>query len=366
MYFTSDNTTGATTPVLAALAQAAAGYYPAYGKDALTQEIKEVFARIFEHEVSVFPVATGTAANALSLAAAVPPWGMCLCHHKAHIMEDECGAPEFFMHGGKLCGLEGVGGKLAPDTLREFLEQLPQSVNQTPATAISLTQATEYGTIYRPEEIAEIAAIAKQHKLYVHMDGARFANALVSLGCTPAELTWKQGVDILSFGATKNGCLMAEAIVVFNPLLAETLAYRRKRAGQTLSKNWLIAAQFKAYFADNHWLENAKHANDMAQLLLQQVLTVPSVRAAWPTEANEVFILIPNLMDEALRKAGAHYYDWPKTGLPEGVELRENDTLIRLVTSFATQEKDIHQFVQVMQDAALKNKVTIPLAYAQG
>lgn len=340
MHFTSDNIAGASQPILDAIAQAGKHHHAAYGHDALTKSVEQRFAEIFERQVAVFPVTTGTAANALALAAAVPPWGMALCHAESHIIEDECGAPEFFMHGAKLRGLSGAGGKITEQTLRGFLSQLtPSSVNQTPARALSLSQATEFGTIYTPTEIAALAALAKSSGMAVHMDGARFTNALVALGCTPAEMTWKQGVDILSFGATKNGCLMAEAVVVFDPALAESLAYRRKRAGQTISKNWLIAAQFDAYFADGLWLKNARHANAMAQTLAQQLFALPDIRAAWPTEANEVFAIVPKTLDAKLCRAGAEYYDWPQTSLASPISTDE--TIIRLVTSFATQEAEI-------------------------
>lgn len=343
MHFTSDNTAGVSQPVMDAIAQAATQRHAAYGADALTQKLQATFSDLFEHDVAVFTTATGTAANALALAAAVPPWGMALCHAEAHIIEDECGAPEFFMHGGKLHGLAGAGAKLTPHVVNTCLQSLPQSVNQMPAKALSISQATECGTVYTHAEIGALCKAAKQQGLSVHMDGARFANALVAQGCSAAEMTWKQGVDILSFGATKNGCLMAEAIVCFNPQLAETLAYRRKRAGHTLSKGWLIAAQFDAYFAGNHWLENARHANHMAQKLAAALHALPRIRPAWPTEANEVFVIMPKTLDEKLRAAGAAYYDWPQTSLAQPIA--DNETVIRLVTSFATQESEIAQLL---------------------
>jgi len=346
MHFTSDNTAGASQPILDAIAQAAGRQHPAYGADTLTEGLQARFSQLFEKEVTVFPVVTGTAANALALAAMVPPWGMALCHAEAHLMEDECGAPEFFMHGGKLRGLPGIGGKILPATLESHLAQLSPAVSQMPAHAFSLSQATEFGTLYTPAEIAALSAIAKSHGLRMHMDGARFANALVALGCSAAELTWKQGIDILSFGATKNGCLMAEALVVFDPELAESIAYRRKRAGQTISKHWLIAAQFEAYFAHDLWLENARHANRMAQQLAAALHTVAGVRPAWPTQANEVFVVISRALDKKLRAAGAQYYDWPQGSLSQPASADE--TVIRLVTSFATQEDEIRQLLDCL------------------
>ena len=272
MNFASDNIVGASAPVMQALMRANAGAMPAYGNDPLTAAVKAKFATIFEHDVAVFLVTTGTAANALALSAAVPPWGLCVCHEEAHVIDDECGAPEFFMHGAKLKGLPGMGGKIEPGILAAYLESLPKAVKQMPPKALSISQVTECGMVYSCEEIAALGAVCRERGLFFHMDGARFANALVSLGCTPAEMTWKQGVDILSFGATKNGCLMAEAIVVFNPVLAEAMDYRAKRAGQIISKGRLIAAQLEGYFADDHWLSNARHANAMAKRLSEGLL----------------------------------------------------------------------------------------------
>ena len=318
MNFASDNIVGASAPVLDALFRANAGPKAAYGGDDVSARVAATFAEIFERDVAVFPVTTGTAANALALSAAVPPYGIALCHREAHILIDECGAPEFFMHGAKLVGLPGRDGKLAPGTVAGYVDNLPKGVQQMPPRAVSVSQVTECGTVYRIDEIADLAATCRQRGLALHMDGARFANALGALGCSPAEMTWKQGVDILSFGATKNGCLMAEAILVFDQALAESLAYRRKRAGQTISKGRLIAAQFEGYFANDLWIENARHANRMAKLLSDGMTGLPGVRLAWPAEANEVFPIIPRTMDQALRAAGANYHAWSEAGAERG------------------------------------------------
>lgn len=345
MDFASDNIMGASAPVLEAIVRANSGAMAAYGADEMTRRVERRFADLFEKEVKVFLVTTGTAANALALAAAVPPWGLAVCHREAHVIDDECGAPEFFTHGAKLAGLPGVGAKLQPEAVSSYLEGLPKAAKQMPPKALSISQATECGMVYRLDEIAGLSEVCREHGLALHMDGARFANALVSLGCTPADMTWKRGVDILSFGATKNGCLMAEAIVVFQPALAESLGYRRKRAGQTISKGRLIAAQLEGYFADDHWLANARHANRMAHRLSQDVSQLPGVRLAWPTEANEVFAIIPRSMDGALRSAGAHYHEWSSGSLPLGETIGPDEVLIRLVTSFATDEASISRFV---------------------
>jgi threonine aldolase len=351
MNFASDNIVGASAPVLQALVNANGGALPAYGNDEITKRVKAQFAEIFERDVSVFLVTTGTAANALALASAVPPWGLCVCHQEAHVIDDECGAPEFFMHGAKLVGLPGVGGKLAPEAVSAYLEGLPKAVKQMPPKALSISQVTECGMVYALDEIASLSAVCREHGLSLHMDGARFANALVSLGCTPAEMTWKQGVDILSFGGTKNGCLMAEAIVVFDPALAEALDYRAKRAGQIISKGRLVAAQFEGYFADGHWYANARHANRMAKLLSEGLAAIPGARLAWPTQANEVFPIVPKAVDQALKAAGLRYLEWTEVSLAEGERIGPDEALIRLVVSFATTEEEVRQLVDIARSS---------------
>jgi threonine aldolase len=352
MNFVSDNLVGASRPVLEAIVRANDGAVPAYGADAITRRVEARFCEIFERDVAVFPVTTGTAANALAVAAAVPPWGLAISHREAHVIDDECGAPEFFSHGAKLAGLPGVGAKIAPESLSAYLAGLPNHVKQMPAKLLSISQVTECGTLYTLDEIRALSGICRGRGMALHMDGARFANALVALGCTPAEMTWKAGVDILSFGGTKNGCLMAEAVVVFDPTLAESLAYRRKRAGQVVSKARLIAAQFEAYLADDHWYDNARHANRMATLLSQGLGGLPGVRLAWPVEANEVFPILSRTADEALLAAGADYRSWVETSLAPGETIGTDERLVRLVMSFATTEEEVRRFVQVAAGAS--------------
>jgi threonine aldolase len=347
MNFASDNIVGASAPVLQAIVQANAGAMAAYGNDEISKRVRQRFNEIFEREVSVFFATTGTAANALALSSAVPPYGLCVCHREAHIIDDECGAPEFFMHGAKLAGLPGVGAKLKADDVAAYLNSLPKAVKQMPPKALSISQVSEGGLVYSPDELAALGQVCRDHGLSFHMDGARFANALVALGCTPAEMTWKRGVDILSFGATKNGGLMAEAIVVFKPELAEALDYRSKRAGQIISKGRLIGAQFEGYFADDHWLANARHANRMAKLLSEGLLQLPGVRLAWPTDANEVFPIIPQTLNKALKAAGILYHPWTELSLPEAERVGENEVLIRLVASWATSEEDVRKVLEI-------------------
>lgn len=354
MNFASDNIVGGSAPVLQAILDANAGTMAAYGNDEISKRVRERFNEIFEREVSVFFVTTGTAANALALSSAVPPYGLCVCHREAHIIDDECGAPEFFMHGAKLAGLAGVGAKLKAEDVAAYLKSLPKAVKQMPPKALSISQVSECGLVYGLDEIADLGAVCRAHGLSFHMDGARFVNALVSLGCTPAEMTWKQGVDIVSFGATKNGGLMAEAIVVFRKDLAEALDYRSKRAGQIISKGRLIAAQFEGYFAHDHWLDNARHANRMAALLSQGLLRMSGVRLAWPTEANEVFPIIPRSLDQVLKAAGLLYHNWTELSLPEAERVADHEVLIRLVTSWATREEDVRKLLEVASSGAAR------------
>ena len=355
MNFASDNIVGASGPVLEALVRANDGALPAYGGDEITARVERTFAQVFERDCAVFLVATGTAANALALASAVPPWGRALCHREAHVAEDECGAPEFYTHGGKLVGLPGAGAKISAASVSEYVANLPKNVKQMPAKALSISQATECGLVYDIEEIAALGEVCRAQELAFHLDGARFANAMASLGCTPAEMTWKQGVDIVSFGGTKNGCLMAEAIVVFDGRLAESLAYRRKRAGQLISKGRLIAAQFDGYFADGHWIANARHANHMAKLLADGLADVEGVRLAWLAQANEVFPILPRSVDRALQAAGILYHPWSALSLPEGQRVGPDEVLVRLVTSFATREEEVQDVLRTARSAALRH-----------
>lgn len=344
MFFTSDNTRGASERVLSAIVAANGGALPSYGADEITARVAQRFAAIFEHEVEVFLVATGTAANALAIASMVPPYGSLLTHRESHAIEDECGAPEFFTQGAKLIGLAGTGGKLSPQTLSAYWDEIPEGTNHPPVRGVSISQATEFGLVYRPEEIAALGRTARSLGLHLHMDGARFANALVALGTTPAAITWRAGVDVLSFGATKNGCLLAEAVIFFNRELARDFAFRRKRAGQTLSKHRLASAQFDAYLSDDHWLDLARHANAMAARLAGG-LTAQGYRLAWPCEANEVFVILDEADETRLRAAGARFYLWSVRSLPETTALAPGERVARLVTSFATQETEVEAFL---------------------
>ncbi|TNM62617.1 threonine aldolase family protein [Aliirhizobium smilacinae] len=350
MFFASDNWAGAHPAINERLSKESTRFAAAYGTSDLDRAIEQRFNEIFEKEVAVFFVATGTAANSLSLASIARPGGLTFCHTEAHVIEDECGAPDFFS-GMRMVGVEGPAGKMLPENLIERIARYPQdSVHHGRAAAVTMTQATEVGTIYSLDEIDVISKIAKDNGLPLHMDGARFANALVSLGCSPAEMTWKRGVDVLSFGGTKNGCWCAEAIVFFDPQLAKDFAFLRKRTAQLFSKSRFIAAQFEAYLKDDLWIGLASHANTMADRLRTGFGSLNSARLAWQTESNEVFAVLPKASAKAASEQGAKFYDWLEPrDIPEKVG--KDEVLIRMVTSFATTQEDVDQFLSICASA---------------
>jgi threonine aldolase len=340
MHFASDNWAGAHPRILDAVVRANEGAAPSYGGDALTKRVEARFSDIFEREVAVFFVATGGAANALALSQLCAPWGMILCHEESHIQMDECGAPEFFTGGAKLLPIEGFAGKLTPGAVKAALAGFPERPpHGMPASALSLTQATECGTVYSVDEVTALCAAAKTAGLKVHMDGARFANAIAALDCSPADLTWKAGVDVLSFGGTKNGCLIAEVVVFFDPAAAADFMFRRKRAAQLFSKMRFIAAQFDAYFDGDLWLDMARHANVMARRLSEGLATIPGCKVWYPAQANEVFVSFPPGAAERLRAADATFYPWVTPGDPA------DGAMQRLICSWATTAKDVDRFL---------------------
>ncbi len=344
MFFASDNWAGAHPAINERLSRESTRFAAAYGTSELDRAIEERFNEIFEREVSVFFVATGTAANSLSLASIARPGGVVFCHSEAHVIEDECGAPDFFS-GMRMVPVEGPLGRMDLANLEARIARYPQdAVHHGRAAAITMTQATEVGTVYTLDEIEAISRTAKAHGLPLHMDGARFANALTALGTTPAEMTWKRGVDVLSFGGTKNGCWCAEAIVFFNPDMARELPFIRKRTAQLFSKSRFIAAQFEAYLKDGLWLELAAHANAMADRLREGLRSSNSARLAWPTRSNEVFALVSKAAAGAAEAKGATFYDWLEPrDMAEPVG--KDEMLIRLVTSFATTPEDVDAFL---------------------
>jgi threonine aldolase len=345
MNFASDNWAGAHPAISQRLMEVAAGFSAPYGASSLDRRIEKRFNELFEREVAVYFVSTGTAANSLALAAVNRPGGVSFCHREAHMLEDECGAPEFFTHGARLAPVDGENGKIDPHNLKAEIDRFPPDfVHAGQPMAISITQATEIGTLYQADEIDAIAEIAQAHGLPLHMDGARFANAVVALGLTPAEMTWKRGVDIVSFGATKNGCWCAEALVFMNPELAKDLPFIRKRAAQLLSKSRFIAAQFDAYLDDGLWLELARYANFLAERLQHGIDNSSHARLAWHAEANEVYAILDKAYADRLREKGAVFYQWNPPRAKPGL-LDQHEVLVRLVTSFATEADQVDRFL---------------------
>jgi threonine aldolase len=337
--FRSDNEAGVAPEILAALARANDGTAHSYGADAITKRMHERFCEVFETQMEVCTLVTGTAANALALAQLAPPYGALYCHDEAHVNTDECGAPEFYSGGAKLMGLGGAHARIDVDLLASTLQHAGYlGDHECKPAALSVSQATERGTVYSRDELAALARVAKAHGLRVHMDGARFANALVHIGCTPAELTWKAGIDMLSFGATKNGAMMAEALLVFDPALAHELGRRRKRAGQLLSKMRFVAAQLEAYLHDGLWLRLARHANAAAQALAEGIEGIPDVQLVHPVQANEVFLRLAPALASGLRDAGFEFYRSPRT-----------EDCYRFVTAFDTPMSAVESLLQSLR-----------------
>jgi threonine aldolase len=342
MNFASDNGAGVAAPILEAILASSRVNAPAYGADEFTARAEARLSEIFERKASIFLVATGTGANALSLAALTAPWQAVFCHEEAHVIDDECGAPEFFTGGAKVVGVPGGNGKIQPAGLVETLARYPigQAKTSQPG-ALSLSQATEAGTAYHPDEIAALAAIAHEAGMGVHLDGARFANVVAATGASPAALTWRAGVDVLSLGATKNGALACEAVIVFDSAKAAALPYQRKRAGQTLSKGRFLGAQMEAWLAGDLWLDLARRANRAAQRLAEGFAAAPGLRLAFPVEANEVFVVAPDAALARWRAAGARFYDWSTRSARPDLAPKAGETMARLVTSFETSEAEV-------------------------
>jgi len=305
MRFFSDNAASVHPAVLEAMS-ACNRVDTAYDGDAISTSLDTVMSDLFETDVTALWVATGTAANSLALASLCPPYGSVLCHRDAHIQNDECGAPEFYTHGAKLALIDGDGAKVTADALKAKLAATPGGVHWAQPHALSITNATEYGRVYAPDEVAALGEIAKAQGLGFHMDGARFANAIVTLGCAPADVTWRAGIDVLSFGFTKNGGMSAECLVYFDRDKAKGVAERRKRAGHLLSKGRYMAAQIVALLQDDVWLDNARAANAGAQKLGAAC----GARLFQPVEANEVFARMTPDEAARLRAQGFDFYDW--------------------------------------------------------
>ena len=337
MNFASDNWAGATAEVMAALSRCNDGFAAGYGNDALTRRVTERFSEVFERDVEVWFTATGTASNSIGLAALSRPGGIVFCSADAHIHMDEWGATEFQSGGMKLVTMPATDGKVGTAALAALLERYPAGGRFGSPVAFSLTNATELGTVYTPDEVAALAGLAAGAGLAVHVDGARFGNAVAALGARTADLTWRAGVDLMSFGGTKNGCWAAEAIVIFSPDKVHDLAARRQRAGHTFSKSRFVAAQYEAYLEGGNWLAWAGHANAMAERLRAGLRQHPHARLGWDSQANEVFAVVARDAVARIRAAGGSLYEWDSPDVTAG----PGQQLVRLVASWATTEADV-------------------------
>ena len=334
--FSSDNVTGACPEVMDAIVAANDGIVESYGNDKWSLNLQKKLSEIFETDVVVFPVVSGTAANALALSVLSPAFGKIFCNELSHINTDECGAPEFFSGGAKLVTMTSDDGKINAKDLSQNIRGTG-IVHLSQPAAVSITQACETGTIYQLEEIKSIAETAHEHGLKVHMDGARFANAVVSLDVSPAEMTWKSGIDVLSFGGTKNGCLTAEAVVFFKPELVGNFPYLHKRSGQLLSKMRFISAQLEAYVSNDVWLRNARNANAMAKLLSEGLASFPDIKLAYPTQSNEVFVHLPISIIDHLNTKGYNISEDELDGKS-----------VRFVTAWNTVSDDIDKLISTI------------------
>ena len=340
MIFASDNAGPAHPKVMEAMIAANAGYAMPYGNDDITRAAREAVRAVFEAPgAAVEFVTTGSVANALALACLVKPWDGIFCHRVAHVEEDECGAPEFYS-GAKLILVDGEDAKMTPPALEAAIaEAADRGVHGVQPGAGTITNITERGTVYTLEEIGALCDVAKAHGLPVHLDGARFANACAALGCSPAEMTWKLGVDAVSFGGTKNGCAGVEAVVIFDPARGRELELRRKRGGHLLSKHRYLSAQMGAYCTDGLWLEMAEAANARMAGLLQGLARVPGARVAHPVAGNLGFFELPRAAHRRAFAAGARYYLFPGTALDAGPE--EEAVRCRIVCDWAKTAEDV-------------------------
>ena len=327
--FASDNVTSACPEVMDAVIEANSGISESYGDDEWSSRLKEKLSEVFETDVEVFLTVSGTASNALALSALAPVYGKIYCHELSHINTDECGAPELFTGGAKLHPIGSSNGRIKANELDEIVRG-SGNVHVTQPSVVSITQSCETGTVYQLDEIREISTIAHKYKMSVHMDGARFANALVSLGVSPAEMTWRSGVDVLTLGGTKNGCLAAEAIVFFKPEMVGNFPFLHKRSGQLLSKMRFISSQLNAYVSGDVWVRNAGHANAMAKILSEGLNAFSNINLAYPTESNEVFVHLPRDVIDYLNNSG---YDINEEEL--------DGKAVRFVTAWNTDPVDV-------------------------
>ncbi|MEK9671971.1 MAG: low specificity L-threonine aldolase [Rhodospirillaceae bacterium] len=337
MNFASDNTAGCHPKIIQALADANDGRRMPYGRDDETNRVRTIVSDTFDTDCDVFLVATGTAANGLALSACVPGHGAVVCHETSHINEHEGTGPAMFTGGAKLIGLAAGDGKIDPAEVDHGVMTGRGDEHYAQVKALSITQLTERGTAYTVDQISAIGDVCRKHGLAMHMDGARFANAMVGLNCSPADMTWKAGVDVVSFGGTKNGALALEAVVIFNKALAAEFLYKQKRAGQLLSKMRFMSVQMEAYLKDDLWLLNARHSNAMAKRLADGLGNIQDVEITQSVDGNQVFPRLPAATVERLKAAGFLFYD--RGAGPDGRHL------IRLVLAFNTEPADVDKFI---------------------
>ena len=350
MNFASDNVYGVDPRILQAMVDANSRLTDvSYCHDDGSREVEARLSQIFEKEVKAFLVVNGTGANSLALSAICPTFGGVFCHEMSHINTDECNCPELFMGGGKLITMPGKDAKLTPAVFAEKLSQFGHGEHGAKPCALSITSATELGTVYTPAEIKALSDVAKPRGMKVHMDGARFANALAGSGAAPADLTWRAGVDVLSLGGTKNGCFGVEAVVIFDPAKAWEFELRRKRAGHLMSKHRFLSAQMEAYLADGLWLRLAAQANRMADRLAQALAALPGGSLVHPREGNIVFACFPRALHRRATEAGGHYYLWPFDQSLDGAD--EELLSARFVCSWSTIEADVDALLAVLRDA---------------
>lgn len=340
----TDTLAGASPEIMAAIAGVAEGDMSPYGDDPVTERLARRFSDLFGRDVEVYPTVSGTAANALSLALIAPPYSAVYCHDDAHVLDGEMGAFEFFSQGARLVAVGGGGGRMDPELLEDRLRLDAGRASHPPARAVTVTQLAEAGTLYRPEELRRISAACRSRGLKLHMDGARFAVAVAAMGVSPGEASAKLGVDVLSFGGTKNGTLMADAIVVFTPGLTAEMKARRKRAGLTVAKMRFLSAQLEAYVSDDLWLRNALRANAAMRRLSGAVGGLRGVSFQHPPEANELFLSLDAPVAAAVAAAGISLRRKSETG--------EGAVVYRLVTSFATTDAEIDVIARAVEDAS--------------
>ena len=339
--FASDNYAGTCPEALEFFLKANEGYAPSYGEDAYTEEASNLFRELFENDrCEIFFVFNGTAANSLALASLCQSYHSIICHRLAHIETDECGGPEFFSNGSKILLGDGRNGKLSAGDV-ELLVKKRSDIHYPKPKVLSLTQSTELGTVYHPDDLAPLQAVAQRYQLKIHMDGARFANAVAALDRSPADLTWRAGVDVLCFGGAKNGLPLGEAVIFFNPELAEDFAYRCKQAGQLASKMRFLAAPWIGLLKDQIWLRNAQNANQCARYLADQIEALPEVELIGKTEANAVFLQLPAAAMDQLRRRGWSFYTFigPETA--------------RLMCSWNTKPEDVDHFVTELKECLI-------------